>query len=920
MKYPEQDHVDDPVRNPNSGFGSDRKREQYRELDADGRPIPVPEQPEPPQKKPIGRENDTKKRSRLPVLIAAACVLILGLSIWIGTGLYRPWEKNILRNDAIEDLNGDGDTDQEDAYISPVFGSAYRREQISSITVLDTLKDVPAHAWDVSEANDGTVMAWLTPNGELYDLYLAGKGGISAGSNASWLFAGYKNVSSITFGDAFHTAETETMRRMFYHCHSLKELDISNFKTSNVTDMNYMFYCCDALEKLTLGDPDTSNVKSMKSMFCYCTKLGSLDISNFETSNVTDMRYMFYDCENLTEETLIRGENFVTDNADTTEMLFGIGEPKPWKGNVLRNFKRNDVNDDGKISVEEAGKSSVFNLPYLREQIHSITILDTLADAPEDAADVSESANGSVLAWVTPHDDLYDLYIAGEGGISAGKYPNFMFAGYVNAVSIDLGSAFHTDDAEEMFNLFYGCRSVDTLVVNNFKTSNVTTMRSMFSRCENLTTLDISGFDIAKVTNMSWMFNGCTKLTNLTLGENFIVAADVEANHMFDDCPADHRLWQSNVLKFYPTNDADGNKEITVEEQRAASVFGSDYRREQIRSVTILDTLKDAPDDAWDVSESGNRTVMAWVKPNGDLYDLYIAGYSGVCTGKNVKYLFSGYANVESFEPGQAFHTEGTENMLAMFYGCTKLEKLVLTDFDTSAVTNMSWMFAKCPELTKLEINEDFVPADAETEYMFYNCPAMDDLWKSNVLKYYTVLDTDGNGDLTVEEFAASAVFGSSYRREQISSITVLDTLKDAPEDAWDVSDDGSGNVMAWVRQNGEMFDLYLAGEGGICIEGNTLFLFAGYTNAVSINLGEAFHTEGAQSMYAMFYDCKELVELHLSGFATSNVTDMRWMFAKCTKLKNLTLGDSFIVGDNTDTEYMFSNCPAGENYAHLVN
>lgn len=42
-------------------------------------------------------------------------------------------------------------------------------------------------------------------------------------------------------------------------------------------------------------------------------------------------------------------------------------------------------------------------------------------------------------------------------------------------------------------------------------------------------------------------------------------------------------------------------------------VFGSSYLREQIRSVTFLDTLSDMPSDAWDVSEAGNGKVMAWV-------------------------------------------------------------------------------------------------------------------------------------------------------------------------------------------------------------------------------------------------------------------------------------------------------------------
>ena len=72
-------------------------------------------------------------------------------------------------------------------------------------------------------------------------------------------------------------------------------------------------------------------------------------------------------------------------------------------------------------------------------------------------------------------------------------------------------------------------------------------------------------------------------------------------------------------------------------------VFGSDYQRTQIRSVTVVDTLADMPEDAWDVSEAGNGTVMTWVKPNGELYDLYIGAEGGVCAGTSCRTESAGF-------------------------------------------------------------------------------------------------------------------------------------------------------------------------------------------------------------------------------------------------------------------------------------
>ena len=59
-------------------------------------------------------------------------------------------------------------------------------------------------------------------------------------------------------------------------------------------------------------------------------------------------------------------------------------------------------------------------------------------------------------------------------------------------------------------------------------------------------------------------------------------------------------------------------------------------------------------------------------------------------------------------------------------------------------------------------------------------------------------------------------MLGSDLTRTQVCSVTVLDSLEACPEDAWDVSENGDGSVMAWTEESGDLFDLYLAGEGGV--------------------------------------------------------------------------------------------------------
>jgi surface protein len=51
------------------------------------------------------------------------------------------------------------------------------------------------------------------------------------------------------------------------------------------------------------------------------------------------------------------------------------------------------------------------------------------------------------------------------------------------------------------------------------------------------------------------------------------------------------------------------------------------------------------------------------------------------------------------------FYTENVEYMISMFNGCTELTKLDLSNFNTKNVTNMSGMFYDCYSLTELDLS-----------------------------------------------------------------------------------------------------------------------------------------------------------------------------------------------------------------------
>ena len=190
------------------------------------------------------------------------------------------------------------DPDYTYADSAQVFGSGVLRENIASITFLDTTADAPEDAWDISEEQDRSVLAWVTGRAPEYDLYIAGEGGVLAPKDCPGLFCGYVNAKSITFGTAFDTSEVTDMTGMFAGCEKLAELDIPDWDTHNVSTFACMFSGT-GLNELNISQWDTSNVFNMMSMFADCTNLKKLEISEWDTSNVVSMITMFYGCSNL---------------------------------------------------------------------------------------------------------------------------------------------------------------------------------------------------------------------------------------------------------------------------------------------------------------------------------------------------------------------------------------------------------------------------------------------------------------------------------------------------------------------------------------------------------------------------------------------------------------------------------------------
>ena len=189
--------------------------------------------------------------------------------------------------------------------------------------------------------------------------------------------------------------------------------------------------------------------------------------------------------------------------------------------------------------------------------------------------------------------------------------------------------------------------------------------------------------------------------------------------------------------------------------------------------------------------------------------------------------------NLTTIEGMQNLHTDQVTNMGFMFFGCSKLTSLDLSEWNTENVTSMSRIFGNCSLLTSVgDLSGWDTGKVTHMDYMFYNCSSLTSLdlseWNTgNVIYMYSMFD-------------------------KCSSLTSLDLS------GWN-----TGNVtnMNYMFSNSSLTKLDLSN----------------------------FDTGKVKEMNSMFYKCSSLATIYVgNGWTTAAVTSSEYMFSICTSLKGM--------------------------------
>ena len=266
----------------------------------------------------------------------------------------------------------------------------------------------------------------------------------------------------------------------------------------------------------------------------------------------------------------------------------------------------------------------------------------------------------------------------------------------------------------------------------------------------------------------------------------------------------------------------------------------------------------------------------------------------------NMSYMFFNCANLSSLDLSN-FNTAIVSDMSLMFGSCSTLSSLDLSNFYTKEVRDMSYMFSRCSALTTIYASDKFVTSKVQSGIsMFSACKNL----KGTILNY-----KDSKTDHTYANCGTNGYFTPVFEYAEFDKGTGTLTFRrglSKPKGAYALNLEASEPGW-WSTHRYEIKKVVFDASFANARPTSCYYWFCNCSELTDIEGIENLNTENVTNMRGMFFNCPNLSSLDLTNFSTGNVTDMNAMFGYC-QLSSLDL-TSFNTANVTNMYMMFISC-----------
>ena len=266
-------------------------------------------------------------------------------------------------------------------------------------------------------------------------------------------------------------------------------------------------------------------------------------------------------------------------------------------------------------------------------------------------------------------------------------------------------------------------------------------------------------------------------------------------------------------------------------------------------------------------------------------------------------YMFYGCSSIINLDLSN-FNAQNVTDMSHMFSNCFSLTSINLSNFNTQNVINMKDMFGFCNSLLNLDLSNFNTKKVVDMSYLLSRCKLLTNLNISNFNTQNVTdmsnmfIDCNSLTNLDLSNFNTKNVNDMSHMFSRCNSLTYLNISK---------FNTGKVIYMNDMFSNcNSLTNLDLSNFNTQNVT-NMNFMFYGCNLLTNLNV-LYFDTQKVNFMEGMFSGCSSLTNLNLSNFNILNVTDISKMFMGCSSLTNLELSN-FNTQNVTFMNGIFSGC-----------
>ena len=881
---------------------------------------------------------------------------------WSGDRMSQPLDATTLTPD--DNSNVDFHTAENRAKIkSVVFQDASGYYALPGMTPGDRNKVVEATAnmWDVSAAQDMSVIAYLKSDGTL--IIAADGVKVMANADSDWLFGDMANIETIDAtlydtsnattleywhafaepdlkqGDGdwsgdplpmevpkrgakqivgiqnWNVSKVTSTRDMFYNANRLTSLNLGNWNTKSLKTPNGMFHGSSALTTLNVSSWNTSNVTTLQSIFSHCKALTALDVSGWDVRKVTDMSFAFSDCGAL------------------------VLDLHTWKTNSLYTLEKTFAGAAAKtINVAGWDTSKVIDMGSTFENTANVQALDLATwdtGAVGRGTEIGNEGNEVTFGTEAFNNMFYrsgakSINVSGfdfrsfygKGNWNGGLYN--MFRECKNLTEI-IGAETWTNTGKilQLYNTFQDCEKLVTLNVSTWDTSGVTSMANAFSGCKSLAALNVSKWNVSSCETYINTFKDCASVKVLDISKWDMTKATASASlNMFNGCKSLESLTFPEAVNWLATSMAANCPKLTtieflstddsiIQRPLAGEKLGAFYVAPDA-GVTVPVVTKVITHGAG-MAQLKNSSTYNWADDNRCMDDVNLPKQNGTLTynGNTQEPDWTGYDSTKMTLSGT------TSGINAGTYTAKFTPKggYCWPDGTTDTVS-VTWKIGKAAgslELSKYSAAIDY-NADTTTFTVTragdgaISVASSDAKVATATVSGNTVTVTKkGTGTATI---TVSVAEGTNYTAPASKACTVacktIPTL--AEGNTWYK---GAAAEKAAITQI-EIADTYSGAatkswDASAAQDGSVMAYVNGTKLIIAGNgYGKILANANSTSAFNAFTNVTSLIGLN--KLDTSNVTNMRGVFRGCSSLTSLDLS-KFDTSNVTNMCAMFAGC-----------